>query len=476
MPSMPIGRRFTLVFGLVVLAIAAPPLGIAPLPAESRDGRADPATNSPAQRPDIVLVTVDAARADHFSGYGYPRLTTPAIDAFGRGSVVFTQAIAQAPYTKASVASLMTGLYASAHKTITTTVPFPDAMTGHPTTPPVSTDVLPAAATTLAERLHAGGYRTIGFTTNPFLIASFGFAQGFDEFTFIPGPDFLGADRAVAAALDLVGSDQASPLFLWIHFMEPHSPYTPPAWTREMFHVAGPPVAIPPTVDVPAWLLPGSPRDLRLYDARYDEELAAADVAFDVLVRELNDARRGRDTAIVLTADHGEQFLDHGGWEHSDTLYDELIHVPLIVRIPGVPPAVVSDQVELVDVYPTLLELAGVDGPAGLPGQSLRHAIGQPEEDRLAFTEIAGAQYGLRAEGWKLIAFNDGRQQLFDLKRDTHEQDDRSAAEPNRVRAMRRVLDRVLAEAIRTGHGIRRETTPVDPAAVERLRALGYLR
>ena len=115
-----------------------------------------------ARRPDIVLVTIDALRADHLSSYGYQQFTSPAIDAFARRAARFTNAIAQAPYTKASIASIMTGQYPSAHKTVTASVPFPETMTGHLTTAPITTDVLPPAMTTLAEALGAGGYQILG--------------------------------------------------------------------------------------------------------------------------------------------------------------------------------------------------------------------------------------------------------------------------------------------------------------------------
>src|SRR5437899_4009566 len=154
-----------------------------------------PRPAAPRVQPDILLVTIDALRADHLSSYGYDRLTSNAIDGFARDAVRFDNAIAQAPYTKASVASIMTGLYPSSHKTVTASVPFPETMTGHPTTAAIVTDILPAAVTTLAEGLHDAGYRTLGYTANPFLSEAFGFAQGFDLFRFYPGPDFARSEE-----------------------------------------------------------------------------------------------------------------------------------------------------------------------------------------------------------------------------------------------------------------------------------------
>jgi arylsulfatase A-like enzyme len=186
----------------------------------------------PRSRPDIVLITIDALRADHVSAYGYRRLTTPAIDRRAARGVVFSNAITQAPYTKAAIASLMSGLYPSSHKTVTATVPYSEAMSGRPATAPISTDVLPSGITTLAEALHDGGYRTLGFTANPFLIDAFGFGQGFERFQFYPGAEFATVDRLVDGALAGLRDSDRRPLFLWVHVMEPHSPYVPPAWAR----------------------------------------------------------------------------------------------------------------------------------------------------------------------------------------------------------------------------------------------------
>ena len=192
----------------------------------------------------------------------------------------------------------------------------------------------------------------MGFTANPFLISAFGFGRGFDTFQFFPGPDFADAGHVVDEALEQVDTGDPRPLFLWVHLMEPHSPYTPPDWAKGTFPVGGQPEQIAAGVSIPEWLLPGSPRDLRAYVAGYDEKIAAADVAVDRLLRELHDVRGTDNAVIVLTSDHGEQFLDHGGWEHSTTLYEELIRVPLMLKAPNTSPRIVNNQVQLIDLFP----------------------------------------------------------------------------------------------------------------------------
>jgi arylsulfatase A-like enzyme len=429
---------------------------------------------TPQRRPDILLVTVDALRTDHLSAHGYGRLTTPAMDAFARRTVQFTSAISQAPFTKASIASLMTGLYPSTHQAVSATVPFPETMTGHVTSKPVSTDVLPASATTIAEALHAAGYRTIGFTANPFLIADFGFAQGFDRFRFYPGPDFARGETLVADLVDEArSSHNDKPLFAWIHLMEPHSPYTPPPLTAGMFKVTDPPEPIEKHISIPFWLLPGSPRDRRPYIAAYDADIAAVDAAFDTLIREFRSVRQSRENVVVVTADHGEQFLDHGGWEHGSNLYDELVHVPLSILAPDTTAAVIDAQVELIDLFSTLLELANADVPDN-PGRSLSALLRGKGAGHGALSEIPGSQYSFRQDGFKLIEFNDGRCQLFDLSTDRFEQHDISSLNPTRVARMRAALNAKLSEAIEMRRSVRGESAPVDPAIAERLRALGY--
>ena len=432
---------------------------------------------TPRGRPDILLVTIDALRADHLSSYGYDRVTSTAIDDFARHAVRFDNAIAQAPYTKASVASIMTGLYSSSHKTVTASVPFPETMTGHPKTAPIVTDILPAAVTTLAEGLHQVGYRTLGYTANPFLSEAFGFAQGFDLFRFYPGPDFAGAERLVADALDAVHHARpAVPLFVWVHLMEPHSPYTPPPWTAGRFETTmGAPQPIPDRIPIPGWLLPGSPRDRRLYVAAYDDEIAAADAAFGTLLRGFRDGRWGRAQAIVVTADHGEQFLDHGGWEHGSNLNDELIRVPLVIKAPTLKPGIIHAQVQLVDILPTLLEFAGGSVPPIAGHSLLDMARGAASTSSPALSEIVGSQYALRDRGLKLIDFDDGRVELFDLGRDPFENHDIASGNPAEVHRMRGVLNRMLQQALQMGRTIRSERFPVDPMLIERLRSLGYV-
>jgi len=191
------------------------------------------------------------------------------------------------------------------------------------------------------------------------------------------------------------------------------------------------------------------------------------------LIRGFRAVRQSRENVVVVIADHGEQFLDHGGWEHGSNLYDELVRVPLAILAPDTTAAVVDAQVETIDLFSTLLELANADIPDN-PGRSLNALLHGKGAGRGALSEIPGSQYSLRQDGFKLIEFNDGRCQLFDLSADRFEQHDVSSANSTRVARMRAALNARLNEAIEMRHRVRGESAPVDPAIAERLRALGY--
>lgn len=434
-----------------------------------------PTAPVPRRRPDIVLITIDALRADHLSAYGYRRFTSPAIDRIAARGRVFTNATTQAPYTKAAVASLMSGLYPSAHKTITVTVAIDDAMTGRPTTATPSTDVLPSGITTLAEALHGSGYRTLGFTANPFLIDAFGFGQGFDVFEFYPGGEFATVDRLIDGAVAAVQQSGGGPVFLWVHMMEPHSPYDPPAWADDLFALEGTPRLIPDLTAVPPWLERGTPPDLRIYERDYDSEIAVADAGVGTLLRAFSQARGGAAPLTVITADHGEQFLEHGGFEHNTTLYEELIRVPLIVSGPGLGAGIVDTPVELIDLFPTLLKLSGSGAAIDLPGRDLQEVISAAGSARPVYAENQKLQSSVRLDDWKLIRYRNGREELFNLRSDPREQRDRRGDEPERAAELRALLASHAAAAAERGKLIESAHAPVDPGVLDRLRALGYL-
>jgi arylsulfatase A-like enzyme len=431
-------------------------------------------------RPDIILVTIDALRADHLGAYGYSRPTSPALDALAAEGVLVRHHIAQAPYTKASMGSLFSGLFPTAHKAFTTSRHPSETMTGHVRGAVPVTDLLEPGITTLAERLAAAGYHTVGLMTNPVLLADFGFAQGFARYEFLTrsSQDFAAAADVVRQALGAIDArPQGRPMFLWVHLMEPHSPYSPPEHLVPLFPVLDPPRPMDQTV-IPAWVRLGESTDLNLYLARYDADIRSADDALGEFFQGLKARGLWDPSVVVVTADHGEEFLDHGGMEHNLTLYDEMLRVPLIVKAPGLRPGVVDEQTQSVDLAPTLAFLAGAPtAPDETQGANIwpvlqRRGGGEP----YAYAEIVGRRFALRSRHWKLISSLQGGRQLFDLRRDPEERENLAKETPAVVAQFENTLARIVAASIKAGEHIQGQYAPIPAAVLERLRSLGYVQ
>ena len=453
----------------------------------------------PAAAPNIVLVVIDTLRADHVSCYGYPRATTPTIDALAANGVAFTQAISQAPWTAASVGSLVTGVYPSVHgidggiewsgNSSSARLPF------------ITQRTLRRGVRTLPERLHASGYRTAGFVSNVYLNAVFGFGRGFDLYVD-DHADYSGdvmtlkrrgedTNRRVMQWLD---TGLTEPFFLLVHYNDPHWPYDPPApfgaaWTAGYAGTLTPAdtALIVESEGRPVRDL--GPDDLAYLEALYDGEIAYADASLRALLDRLHAAGLERPMLTVVTADHGEEFLDHGSTSHGYTLYDEQIHVPLVVDLPGrLPPSRVPEQVRLIDVAPTILDLAGVPSRRGMQGRSLVPLVNRNGEQsarngRNAFSEapLRGVMRSIRTPaGLKLIQ-DAGRDRfhLYDLRHDPLERDDRSGRDARVESEMKRRLAHRLAANASRGDRLRVEDPTsgvlVDGALKRRLEALGYI-
>lgn len=433
----------------------------------------------PTDKPDIILITIDALRADHLGTYGYSRPTSPAIDAFAREAVVVQDAVSQAPYTKASIASLFTGLFPTAHKAFTTSRTFDKTMTGHVSGALPSTDVLSPRLKTLAECLTEAGYQTIGINTNPFLIADFGFGRGFAQYEFLTGGDVQVATASAVTAKALAhidARDRRKPLFVWLHLMEPHSPYTPPDRLRQMFPPEPPPLTVP-SETIPAWIRVDNSTDARFYAALYDAEIRSADESLGTFFDGLKQRQLWDHSVVMLTADHGEEFYDHGGFEHNRTLYDEMLHVPLIVKAPGLAPRRLHEQIAEVDLLPTLVARAGGSVPAGLSGADVWPVLsGRRHAERYAYAELVGERYALRTREWKLISTLHGSHELYHLTADPHETQSLVAEDTNRTAEMRDVLTKVLATAVQAGSRFQGAFAPIPPRVLERLKSLGYVQ
>ncbi len=321
---------------------------------------------APGGAPNVLMVVVDTLRADHLRTWGYTRDTAPFMDALAKEGVCFKRAMAQSSFTRESVSSLITGLY-----------PGENLGTGW--------QAQPRRGTTLAEQFAAHGYRTAMFSNNQ-LLGSKGFSRGMAQRTFGDvawdesgfGPVLA---RDAAAFLEV---EDSAPFFTYVHFMDPHAPYDPPRSMYLQFaeRVAEPRLHLYGDINhhlnelVADGFGPGDPRFQDLVD-RYDAEIRTTDYAVSLLFDALVRAGKHDNTIVLLLSDHGEEFLDHGFVEHAWRLYRESIHVPLVFWYPpALTPATVSDCVALVDVYPSLLALAGMPVPDGMSGEILFKSTG----------------------------------------------------------------------------------------------------
>ncbi len=450
---------------------------------------------APEQRPpDLVIYLVDTMRADHLSVYGHERPTSPNIQAFAEESVLFRRAISHSGWTLASTASLLTGLYPVEHLATRD----PDD--------PLRFNRLSPSTPTLASRLKAAGYVTAAFVDNVFLAPEFGLQSGFDVYDFVGagGTDERSASDTVAAALAWM-STRDEPCFAYIHVMEPHMPYMPPAHLRGRFTGPGPaPVPTPfAEGEVLGRLMTGdlmpSPRQKEYIEKLYDEEILAADEAFGELVAGLREQGRWDRSVVAVTADHGEEFWEHGGFEHGQTLYGELLRVPLLVKglqlgprgqdgVQGEFPLddpsgrQVTTQVQLADLFQTFLALAGQEAPAGTHGDDLRRSLWDPafaattrpvlSEDclygppRVAITSLR-YRFILNLESRNAAVL-----QLDDVGQNDKDIDDEATA-----RQLGRQLFDDLIELrgdVRKHRGTA-QTARIDSENMEKLRALGYV-
>jgi choline-sulfatase len=401
-------------------------------------GRGEPAPRLPDGTP-IVLVSVDTLRADHLPAYGYRGVTTPAVDALARDSILFERAYSHVPLTLPSHTSLLTGLLPPQHGV--------QDNLGFRLRP----DVEPY----MPRFLHQRGYAT-GAAVSAFVLRrSTGLSEGFDFYDDgaedRKGPGIGGVQRdggeTLRLALSWLDGVADRPFFLFLHLYEPHAPYQPP----EPF--AG-----------------------RYRDAPYDGEVAAADAVLGELVADLRRRDLYDRSLILFLSDHGEGLDDHGEREHGVLLYQEAIHVPLLVKLPGGRRggSRVSQPAQLIDVRPTVMELLGATPPAALHGRSLLGLDADPEAgERVIYAETWFPRLHF---GWsQLASVVRGRFQyiggpdpeLYDLEADP-------AQRNNVLRDHRRVLAE-LRHAVADLEGEVPTPGAVDSATQQQLAALGYI-
>ncbi len=428
-------------------------------------------TESGGPRPNVVLVLVDALRADRLGCYGHPGGATPHLDALARRGWRFEQAYSAAPSTVRSVASLFTS-----------TLPFVHRIDG-PVGDERRLSVLPEEFLLLPEVLRAHGYWTAMVTTTGWVTPEANYDQGVDAYRLTGRAD----RELLEAAMQLVSTHPAGPFFVYLHLLDLHDYYHA---TRLFRAGEPPPVGLSPRLlalrgEPPAAIYDAlyrqpetfSAEDVRWLERAYLRELRATDELIGELVGRLEAVGLRDDTLVVVVSDHGEQFLEHGRLVHGgDAFYNEVLRVPLLLAgSPIEAPRVVSAPASTLDLFPTLLELLRIDLPPVLQGVSRAAGV---DSGPLVATD--GRTWKLIAGGWSYIyAAHHDRQELYDLRRDPYERLDVAAEQRAKVLEMRRLL----AATIRAGreHPYHRlassiATVPMSDEVEKTLQSLGYLQ
>lgn len=437
--------------------------------------------------PSIVFILIDTLRADYLGTYGFEGDISPALDRLAEESIVFENAISQAPWTKPAIASLFTSLHPEQHGVIAH-----EGRYGDREAEGLRASMLPQRAATLAEELRRAGYETAAFVANPWIQRRHGFAQGFDVFDAKDVGNRVPASLLLEkASAWLAQRDSTRPFFLYIHLMDVHGPYDAPKGDYDaLLGSPGLGEARPLTEEEAArrrgYLMRGGGThgdDLALesWRASYAAGVRSVDRQLGSFVEHL--AREGAldDALLVVTSDHGEELAEHGAWDHGDTLFDEQIHIPLLVRLPGRSPPGrrVGRVVSLVDLMPTLLGVAGANVPDAATGQDLGPLLagGDLEDEGVAFASGAKWKPGLKAVRTKdrklLRAGKTGNLLVFDVEADPRETKGLAASDADRA-TLGALLD-AHTKTLEAGASLEPEATAMDPETRDKLRALGYL-
>lgn len=407
----------------------------------------------------VVLVVVDTLRADRLGAYGNPRTTSPHLDALADDGVLYRRAYSQAPWTTASIGSLLTSQY--------------------PRSLGIRSEQsrLDESWTLLPELFQQAGYATGAVVSHTFCSRRWGFDQGFDSFdeSGIQADESRIAAQVSDGALAFLAANPSRPVFLFLHYFDPHFTYIEhsgfgfdpePGYegpVRDRVHARS-------LIRMRERL---TPDDVREMQRIHDSEVAFVDHHLGRVFERLREQGRYDDALLVVTADHGEEFFEHGNLGHGRTLFDEQLHVPLIIKYPGRQGRVVEGPVALLDVAPTLAAEAGLPLSGEERGRRLRDSGRDPNRAVVSETERFGSYRSVRMKGFKLIEDTQSRKRiLFDLADDPGELRDVAAAEPQRLRELEHSLEQWRVANPRP------EEIPglsLSPAERERLRSLGYL-
>ena len=452
---------------------------------------------SPKVDVNIVLITIDTLRADHLSCYGYERETSPHIDKIAGRGYIFKNVLAPSSWTSPSMVSLFTSVYPINHGVVHGFVEEKKI---------VNQEIFSDELITLAEILRSQGFTTFGIASNLHLCEEFGFARGFDYFKCLPFYPAPAVNKTVSSWETEIR--EAEKFFLWLHYFDPHHHYSPrkpwindytsEALTREL-RLYG------KTKQELFSLIPmfyQKPEILSNLVALYDSEINFVDSYVGEIIKKYDF---DEDTLLIITSDHGEEFLDHGMLDHGQNLHGETVTVPLIVKLPQQKRGkIINQQISLLDIMPTILTMLEIPLSEQILGEPLLSANGQVRKlpDRMLFSELQKGNRNMQAilsgewkyihnrlgtieklyywvksvitEDWKnLFSYQDPVEGLYNRKQDSYEQKNLIKENPS----VSATLREQLLQWVSTAHHYPVEKITVAPSQelLDKLKALGYI-
>ena len=421
----------------------------------------------------LVLISIDCLRADHVSAYGYHRNTTPSIDALAVDGVVFENAMSVSSWTLPTHMSMLTGLMPSFH----------GANRSHKLS--VSVPFLP-------EMLLQSGYETLGVVSGAYLSQAFGFERGFDVYRLLKDSR---AEDVVDAALDLTRQARTRNHFLFLHLFDAHWPYLPPREFLDRFDERPPDIS-----DIMPKIIyrkpPAGPDEIQDFVNLYDGEIAYLDRELGRFFEGLKEEGLYDRTLIVLTADHGESFYEREMWQHSESIYQEVLHVPLIVKWPtGARTGKVAELASQLSIFPTIVEQAGLESPYNEYPSLDRYVDGIDQPTRV-MSEITWEPKATRGASMKISLISGTlkyiltmrgdapdeqfvsevvEEELYDLSSDPGERTNLLPGAAGELGNMRREARQFIEQAKIMRAERRGQEIVLDEELEEQLRALGYI-
>ncbi len=447
------------------------------------------------KRPNIIFILIDALRADRLGSYGHQGGYTPILDTIATESVVFERAIAPAPWTQPSIASLFCSRYPGAHKVVNfeqaaeLMVPGAEKVV-----------VFNNSFVTLAEVLQKADYATAAFVANPFIMREFGFGQGFEHFDASFAKNETPGKVVNKAMLSWLRQEKAKkPFFCFLHYMDVHGPYNArPEFLDPLLDKVE---AIPNKRKLATWemraleylfqppsVCTDKSRHVRLqvyqeyWAARYDGAVREIDYHIGQLKTQLEKMGLWEDSYVIVTADHGESLLEHECWDHGFSVYHPELHVPLLLRQPGGQAAKrIHRTVRLIDLMPTLIDQLNLPEVEGLQGMSLAKEIMGKNSHKTVTAFAEGIKKGVEKKAiylgdWKLIITpTTNWHELYNISDDPLEQNDLSVKYKSKVKHLAKLLQKQVATNEQLGIGVSTKTRTLTPEQLKRLRSLGYV-